>query len=64
MRNTLLAVTIVLAVLSSVLLWLDVPNRVCLPEYREIVTRVVAVFGAVNSYAVIVLCWIKGGHHA
>lgn len=64
MRKTLLAVTIVLAVLSCILLWLDVPNRVCFPEYREIVTRVLALFGVANIYAVIVLCWIKGEHHA
>lgn len=64
MRNTLLAVTIVLAVLSCILLWLDVPNRVCLPEYCSTVTRVLAMFGVVNIYAVIVLCWIKGGRNA
>lgn len=64
MRNTLLAVTIVLAVLSGILLCVDVPARVCLPEYREIVTRVLAVFCSVNDIAFLVLFSIKGKHNA
>lgn len=62
--NTLLAVTIVLAVLSGILLWLDVPERVCFPEYREIVTRVLALFHVANDIGFIVLYWIKGDRNA
>lgn len=58
--NTLLAVTIVLAVLSGILLCVDVPERVCFPEYREIVTRVLALFFVANDIAFLVLFCLKG----
>lgn len=64
MRKTLLAVTIVLAVLSGILLCVDVPARVCLPEYYSTVSRVLALFNVANDIAFLVLFSIKGEHHA
>ena len=64
MRNTMLVLTSVLAVLSGILLCVDVPARVCLPECYSTVTRVLALFHVANDIAIIVLFCLKGEYHA